>query len=136
MTMFSTYFFFPNRQYYVSVDNVNFSIQYTSYSVLQGSVLGLLFFLLFIKDLGDSCNSTARLFADYSCVIATENSPAHVKKLYELKQIAKWIIVNNLTINPSKTCRVCSFSFFDLLNLIPLLLIYTLTNIELLLMLL
>ena len=101
--LFFTYL--SNRQQYVSVNNVNFSTQYIKYGVSQGSVLGPLLFLLYINDLGNSCDSTPRLFADDTCVIAKATSSAQLEQQlnHELKQIAAWINANNLTINPSKT---------------------------------
>ena len=95
--------YLSNRQQYVSANNVNSSTQCIEYGVPQGSVLGP--FLLYINDLGNSCDSTPRLFADNTCVIAKETFPAQLEQQinHDLKQIAAWINVNNLTINPSKT---------------------------------
>ena len=72
--LFSSYL--SNRQQYVSVNNVNSFTQYIEYGVPQGSVLGPLLFLLYINDLRNSCDSTPRLFADDTCVIAKGTSPA------------------------------------------------------------
>ena len=59
-----------NTQQYMSVNNVNSSTQHIKYGVPQGSVLGQLLFLLYINDLANSCDSTLRLLADNTCVIA------------------------------------------------------------------
>ena len=75
--LFSSYL--SNRQQYVSVNNVNFSTRYIKYGVLQGSVLEPLLFLLYINDLGNSCDSASRLFADDTCVIAKGTSPAQLE---------------------------------------------------------
>ena len=58
-------------------------------------------FLFYINDLENFCDSTSRLFADDTCVIAKGTSKQQLN--HELKQIAAWINVNNLTINPFKT---------------------------------
>ena len=94
--LFSSYL--SNRQQYVSVNNVNSSTHNIKYGVPQGSVLGPLRFLLYINDLGNSCDSTSRLFADDTCVIAKGTSPAQLEQQlnHELKQIAAWINANNL----------------------------------------
>ena len=86
--LFSSYL--SNRQQYVSVNNVNSSMQYIKYGVPQGSVLGPLLFLLYINDLGNFCDSTLRLFADDTCVVAKGTSPAQLEQQlnHELKQIA------------------------------------------------
>ena len=82
----------------MSVNNVNSSTHNIKYGVPQGSVLGPLRFLLYINDLGNSCDSTSRLFADDTCVIAKGTSPAQLEQQlnHELKQIAAWINANNL----------------------------------------
>ena len=112
--LFSSYL--SNRQQYVSVNNVNSSTQYIKYGVPQGSVLGPLLFLLYINDLENSCNSTPRLFADDTCVIAKGTSPAQLELQlnHELNQIAAWINANNLTINPSKTYALIISPFTNL----------------------
>ena len=103
--------YFSNRQQYVSVNNVNSSTFHIKYGVPQGSVLSPLLFSLYINDLGNSCDSTPRFFADDTCVIAKATSPAQLEQQlnHKLKQIAAWINANNLTINPSKT-YACNFS--------------------------
>ena len=113
-TVFSSYL--SNRQQYVSVNNVNSSTQYIKYGVPQGLVLGPLLFLLYINDLGNFCDSTPRLFAEDTCVIAKETSPAQLEQQlnHELKQIAAWINANNLTINPSKTYALVISPFTNL----------------------
>ena len=100
----------------MSVNKVNSSTQYIKYGVPQGSVLGPLLFLLYINDLGNSCDSTPRLFADHTCVTAKGTSPAQLEQQLnpELKQIAAWINANNLTINPSKTYALVISPFTNL----------------------
>ena len=68
------------------------------YGVPQGSVLGPLLLLLCINDLGNSCDSTPRLFADDTCVIAKGIFPAQLEQQlnHERKQIAAWINANTL----------------------------------------
>ena len=115
--VFNLFFsYLSNKQQYVSVNNVNSSTQYIKYSVPQGSVLGPLLFLLYINDIRNSCDSTSRLFADDTCVVAKGTSPAQLEQQlnHELKQIAAWINANNLTINPSKTYALVISPFTNL----------------------
>ena len=114
LNLFSSYLL--NRQQYVSVNNVNSSTQYIKYGVPQGPVLGPILFLLYINDVGNSCDSTPRLFADDTCVIAKGTSPAQLEQQlnHELKQIVAWINANDLTINPSKTYALVISPFTNL----------------------
>ena len=98
---------------------------------MEISVLEPLLFLLYINDLGNSCDNTFKLFTDASCVIAKETSPAQLEQLLNhlLKQIAAWINANNLTINLLKTYALVN-SPLTKLDRPPLNLYYT-TTIEL-----
>ena len=72
--------------------------------------------MLYVNDLGNSCDSIPRLFANDTCVIAKGISPAQLEQQlnHELKQIAAWINANNLMINPSKTYTLVISPFTNL----------------------
>ena len=53
-----------HREQSVVVDGASSCPVYVSSGVPQGTVLGLLMFLLYINDIGNNCSSTLRLFAD------------------------------------------------------------------------
>ena len=74
--------------------------------------------MLYINNVGNSCDSTLRLFDDDTCVIAKGTSPAQPEQQlnHELKQIAAWINANNLNINPSKTYALVISPFTNLIN--------------------
>ena len=63
-----------------------------------------------------SCDSTSRLFADDTFVIAKGTSLVLLQQQlnHELKQIAAWINANNLTINPSKMYALVISPFTNL----------------------
>ena len=121
-----------NKQQYVSINYVNSFIQYIKYGVPQGSVLGSILFLIYINDLGNSCDNTLRLFADNTCVIAKGTSFAqHEQQLnHELKQIAAWVNADNLTINSTKTYNTLVISQFTKLDFPILNLFYNHNRID------
>ena len=74
--------------------------------VPQGSVLGPLFFLVYIDDLTDSLkNSKASLFADDTAIYCTASTAAKLQlKLNEdLTLVNDWLTTHKLTLNVSKT---------------------------------
>ena len=76
-----------------------------AYGVPQGSVLGPLFFLLYINDIHTIINCYFHLYADDTILIQSANSATELKSLLEqqLCEIDDWLKVNKLTINTSKT---------------------------------
>ena len=99
--------YFYNRTQRVFVNGVNSSSKCDlPYGVLQGSILGVIFFLIFINDLPRACQILlSYLFADdNTCLIAAST-------LHELLSIAnvevdlllQWYNSNCLVIHPAKT---------------------------------
>ena len=101
--LFSSYL--SNRQQYVSLQGINSSTLRIEYGVPQGSVLGPLLFLLYINDLTNSINTTPRLFADDTCIIANAPSATVLEQTLnrEMTNLSMWINANKLTVNPSKS---------------------------------
>ena len=73
--------------------------------VPQGSVLRPLLFTLHFNDIASYTSSTPRLFADYTCLILEHANLIDLndKTSTEIKSIEKYMIVNKLTLNVSKT---------------------------------
>ena len=72
----------------------------------QGSILGPLFFLLYINDLPQCLSKTKpRLFADDTNLTTSEDSIPHLETAVnsDLENLRKWLIANRLTLNVAKT---------------------------------
>ena len=82
--------YLSNRLQYVYINNVESNRKSVIMGVPQGSVLGLLLFLIYINDLQNCLKSIPRLFAD-----DTANK--------ELSRVFQWMSKNCLIINPSKS---------------------------------
>ena len=74
--------------------------------VPQGSILGPLFFVLYINDLPHCLNKTKpRLFADDTNLTASANSMTDLEAAVnsDLENLRKWLIANKLSLNVAKT---------------------------------
>ena len=98
--------YLSGRKQYVNIDNCKSKTRSITCGVPQGSVLGPLFFLLFINDLPNCCPSgKVRIFADDTNVFFHCNS---IEELIELdqtimNQLHSWFTANKLTLNTDKS---------------------------------
>ena len=79
---------------------------FVNMGVLQDSVLGPLFFLVYINDSVEVLqNSKAALFCDDTAIYCSAISAAQLQSHLndDLKFVSKWVEMNKLTLNVSKT---------------------------------
>ena len=104
LELFKSYL--SDRVQYVNIDNCKSKTRPITCGVPQGSVLGPLFFLLFINDLPKCCPSgKVRIFADDTNVFFHCNN---IKELIEIgqrimNQLHTWFTANKLTLNTDKS---------------------------------
>ena len=96
---------------YVNIDNCKSKTQSITCGVPQGSVLGPLFFLLFINDLPNCCPSgKVRIFADDTNVFFHCDNIEELIKVSKIimNQLHSWFTANKSTLNTDKS----SFAIF------------------------
>ena len=88
------------------IKNFISSQQLLSCGVPQGSILGPLFFLIYINDL-PSCleQCKPKMFADDTSITASNNDIVELEKTVnsDLNNLEKWLIANKLSLNSTKT---------------------------------
>ena len=96
--------FFTNRKQFVSIGNVSSSLKSINFGVSQGFILGPLLFLIYINDLPNCLKPVSRFFADDTALIFSSDNLQNLQLLAhsELLNVADWMQMNNLTINPTK----------------------------------
>ena len=103
--------YLSNRKQYVHIDNCKSQTRSISHGVPQGSVLGPLFFLLFINDLPKCCpDGKVRLFADDTTIFFHRNNINEINSTGKniMIQLTTWFNANKLTLNADKS----SFTIF------------------------
>ena len=98
--------YLTNRKQYVSYANVDSSQSMCVCGVPQGSILGPLFFLLYINDMINVSNTLFLiLFADDSNAFIKGKNINHIIHQLndELHKLTEWLVANRLTLNLKKT---------------------------------
>ena len=102
--------FLTCRKQRVVLNNSQSSWRPVVSGVPQGTVLGLLFFLLYINDIDCDIKSTARLFAD-DCILYREINSASDAQIFQddINKFQAWASVWQMKFNSSK-CHILSIT--------------------------
>jgi hypothetical protein len=97
--------YLKDRQQKVDVEGVTSSTNTFNISVIQGSILGPILFLIYINDLYSASKLLKLMFADDTAGLASDkNLSTLVENVNaELKKIARWFRSNKMAVNVSKT---------------------------------
>ena len=98
--------YLSDRSQYVSYNGVRSSTKSITCGVPQGSLLGLLLFLIYINDLDNVCRDSVRiLFADYTYLFYKGDKMEDLVKIIncEPENISLWLKINKLSLNTKKT---------------------------------
>ena len=98
--------YFCNRVQYVEYDGTSSSPRTIKCGVPQGSILGPLFFLIYINDLCNASNVIDLvLFADDTNLFFSHNDLSYLMETInsEMIQLSNWFLANKLSINVKKS---------------------------------
>ena len=95
-----------NRKQYVTVNNESSDLENIKWGVPQGSILGPILFLIYIKDSFDAIQHCKVIhFADDTNLSLFTHSISKLNKLVnkDLKRLVRWLNANKISLNIEKT---------------------------------
>ena len=95
-----------DRKQYVLIDNQKSSEKIIKFGIPQGSILGPLFFLIYVNDLPSCLDTVPRFFADDTGLLIDSNNTTELLQTLtntELANINQWMTANNLVVNANKS---------------------------------
>ena len=98
--------YLSNRKQFTSLNGVTSDLMEVKCGVPQGSILGPLFFLIYVNDISSvSKKASLVLFADDTNIFFSGSDPQRLEELvsHELKLYFDWFTVNKLSLNVAKT---------------------------------
>ena len=114
--------YLSGRNQKVKIGEAWSELQEINISVLQGSILGVILFIIFINDLQyASDKALAVIFADDDSSLLAHSDLNELNKIVneELDKICNWYKANKLAIHPDKSKFILFKSPFDNLNQLP-----------------
>ena len=93
-----------NRTFLVNLGNVFSQLACVSSGVLQGSILGPLLFLMYIKNISQAVKCNLSLYADDACLVCQHNDINETEKELnkDFESICDWSVNNKLSIHFGK----------------------------------
>ena len=98
--------YLSNRSQYVSINGTNSTTKELNFGVPQGSILGPLFFVIYINDMPKICKiAKFILYADDSNIILTGNTLTEINEQFKIlsSTLTDWVNSNGLMLNIKKT---------------------------------
>ena len=91
--------YLQNRKQYIHINDTNSNLGSISCGVPQGSILGLLLFILYINDISHLMHTI--LFADDTTILIESDHVSTALKLMnkELQKLNTWLTANKLNLN-------------------------------------
>ena len=93
--------YLSNRFLKVNLENCYSDPSNITYGVPQGSILGLLLFLIYVNDMPQAAKSNLLLYADDSCFVFQEKHIIEIEKQLngDFTNISEWFVDNRLSIH-------------------------------------
>ena len=103
-----------NRKQPVISNGKSSNWSFVSAGVLQGSVLGVIFFLVYINDVVENASSDAKLAADDTSLftVVYDEGTAADQLIRDLKVISDWTYQFKMQFNPNKNKQAIQVIFF------------------------
>lgn len=108
--------YLSGRKQCVKINNFKSEYKDISIGVPQGTILGPLFFILYVNDLLiDMLNDSIMSYADDTVIISSDDSwsAAQDKMNSYLSKVAKWLMLNKLSLNVNKTVYITYGNYCD-----------------------
>ena len=103
--------YLANRKQIVVIGECKRDIKDVQAGILQGSRLGPLMWLLYIKNIVEDLESETLLFADHTCLFASDPDPTVTTEILnrDLQNISVWASKWKVLFNPEKSKDVIFF---------------------------
>ena len=99
--------YLTNRQQFTTVSNKRSELSSTEFGMSQGSILGLLLFLIYINNLSNANNIFISHFADDTNILYVSSLKDVNKKIdHNLSNLIQLLRTNKISVNVTKTKRL------------------------------